>query len=283
MTTYRDKWWYSSTVIVCLSFLGFLVVPGILAIILLIIQSKKRSEFYNHLKEDELLNIPVREKDEKIANLNKELEHTTRELEEKSSILENKNELINKIIEETKNDTLTEKEEIISNAKKEADSINNSANEDLKIVLEKTQEQQNKLESMNNEYEMLLKEIKKYRTQARKYKSEVVGLKNFNERFPFTINFEEVENQIEQLEEELSDDSLIGTVMTLHLHSDNSKELRKLSTATNKEIKKVLSKFEDRYSTKSNKTIYNLMIIALQAEIQILLFQLKYNNLEDSK
>src|SRR5699024_8762401 len=68
----------------------------------------------------------------------------------------------------------------------------------------------------------------------------------------------------------------------LHLHSDNSKELRKLSRATNKEIQSVLSKYENRYTTKGNKTIYNLMIIGLQAEMQLLLFQLKYNKIDES-
>jgi hypothetical protein len=36
------------------------------------------------------------------------------------------------------------------------------------------------------------------------------------------------------------------------------------------------------YTTKGNKTIYNLMVIGLQAEIQILLLQLKYNKLDES-
>ncbi len=66
------------------------------------------------------------------------------------------------------------------------------------------------------------------------------------------------------------------------MHSDHSKELRKLSNATNKEIKSVLEKYEDRYTTKANKTIYNLMIVGLQAEMQLVLSQLRHNKLDES-
>src|SRR5699024_7948631 len=54
-------------------------------------------------------------------------------------------------------------------------------------------------------------------------------------------------------------------------------------TATKKEINNVLTKYESRYTTKSNQTIYNLMLIGLQAEMQLILFQLNYQKLAKNK
>src|SRR5699024_7735932 len=137
--------------------------------------------------------------------------------------------------------------------------------------VQKTAEYQKMVEQLTEEIDKLEKTLKRNENQARKYKSEITGLKNFHNRFPHSINMEYLENSMQQLKSELTEETLLGTVLRLHLHSDNSKELRKLSNATNREIKKVLEKYAERYTTKANKTIYNLMIIGLQAEIQILL------------
>ena len=47
-------------------------------------------------------------------------------------------------------------------------------------------------------------------------------------------------------------------------------------------IKKAFKEFEGRYTTKSNRAKYQLMIIALQAELQNVLFNLKYTNYDKS-
>ena len=120
-------------------------------------------------------------------------------------------------------------------------------------------------------------------SQARKFKSQLVGLKNFDKRFPHTINTDGINSIMDELGAELDEESLIGTIIRLHLHSDNSKELKKLSNATKKEIKSLLESYEKRYTTKANKTIYNLMIIGLQSEMQILLYKLTYEKLSDTR
>ncbi|MED0716104.1 GIY-YIG nuclease family protein [Aeribacillus composti] len=50
--------------------------------------------------------------------------------------------------------------------------------------------------------------------------------------------------------------------------------------ANNREIRKLLKAYESRYTTKANMTIYNLMIIGLQAELQNILYTLSYTNLD---
>lgn len=49
-----------------------------------------------------------------------------------------------------------------------------------------------------------------------------------------------------------------------------------------KEIKNVLNKYEERYTTKTNKTIYHLMIIALQSEMNLLLYNLRYEKMDQT-
>ncbi|WP_234028599.1 GIY-YIG nuclease family protein [Lentibacillus sp. Marseille-P4043] len=282
MSTYRDKWWYSTIIICILSLFSILIIPAILASILLTIQMKNRKNFYGSLKEDELLNMPIKDKEEKVVELNNKIDVANKEIEDKTILLNDKEKFIQGIKDETEASMKSERNTIIEKAKKEAEQVIKEANENLQSVVEKTTEYKNSIDDLSEEYDRLLKEVNRYKNQARKFKSEVIGLKKFNERFPHTVNFTDVENQIDKLNDELSEDALLGTVIRLHLHSDNSKELRKLSKATNKEIQNVLGRYEDRYTTKANKTIYNLMIIGLQAEMQLLLFQLKYNKLDES-
>lgn len=282
MSGYRDKWWYSTITISIIAIFAVYIVPAILAIILIVIQMKKRKEFYNLIKEDELLNMPIKEKNERLNKQLSELERIDREIEEKNLILDDKVGFIQDIKDKTEESLNKEREEIMENVNNEAEQLIENANASLQSVIEKTVEYTDDIERLTEEREKLIKEVNRYKNQTRKFKSEVTGLKNFDARFPHTINFTNLENQIEQLNKELTEDALLGTVIRLHLHSDHSKELRKLSRATEKEIRNVLSKYEDRYTTKANRTIYNLMIIGLQAEMQLLLFQLKYNKKDET-
>ena len=60
------------------------------------------------------------------------------------------------------------------------------------------------------------------------------------------------------------------------------KSLRKAYKENEKQISKLLDQYSSRYTTKANKSIYNLMVIALRAEIQNILYNLKYEKLEKS-
>lgn len=75
---------------------------------------------------------------------------------------------------------------------------------------------------------------------------------------------------------------LISPSVTLKLHSMDTKELRKAYRNNEKQINELLNQYETRYTTKSNKSIYDLMVIALRSELQNILYNLKYSKLEDS-
>lgn len=57
-------------------------------------------------------------------------------------------------------------------------------------------------------------------------------------------------------------------------------DLRKEYRQNEKNINEVLKKYESRYTTKANKAIYTLMVIALQAELQNILSNMKYDKLD---
>ena len=60
------------------------------------------------------------------------------------------------------------------------------------------------------------------------------------------------------------------------------KDLRKAYRENQKQISKLLDQYSSRYTTKANKSIYSLMVIALQAELQNILYNLKYEKLDKS-
>lgn len=58
------------------------------------------------------------------------------------------------------------------------------------------------------------------------------------------------------------------------------KELQKAYRENDKAINKVLDAYSVRYTTKSNQAIYQLMVIALRAELQNILYNLRYEKLD---
>ena len=75
---------------------------------------------------------------------------------------------------------------------------------------------------------------------------------------------------------------LLSPSVILKLHSMDVKGLRKAFRENEKQIDKLLTQYASRYTTKTNKSIYSLMVIALRAELQNILYNLKYDKLEKS-
>lgn len=72
---------------------------------------------------------------------------------------------------------------------------------------------------------------------------------------------------------------LCPTVM-LHLHSMDSKSLQQEFRRNDKQIQQTVEQFEARYTTKTIAAIYKLMAIAMRAELQNILYSLKYEKLD---
>ena len=70
--------------------------------------------------------------------------------------------------------------------------------------------------------------------------------------------------------------------ISLQFHSLDVKELRKAYKENEKQIDQLMELYKSRYTTKSNKSLYSLVVIALKAELQNVLYNLKYDKLEKS-
>ena len=77
-------------------------------------------------------------------------------------------------------------------------------------------------------------------------------------------------------------EEVLDTTVKLKLHLMDIRELKKAYRENDKVIKELLTTYKSRYTTKSNATIYKLMVIALEAELQNVLHNLAYSKLDKS-
>lgn len=132
----------------------------------------------------------------------------------------------------------------------------------------------NKQETLN----ILLEKIQKLQKQETTQTNKIKKLKELYKSMEYSLEkFSEYHTIVKKISEE--EFSIIPNVM-LKLHHMDVKSLNKLFKENQKQIESVLNQYEDRYTTKTNKTIYHLMVVALQAELQNVLYNLKYEKLE---
>ena len=77
-------------------------------------------------------------------------------------------------------------------------------------------------------------------------------------------------------------DDFVSPTVILDLQCLGMKDLRKRYRQNEKLIEETLQKYEGRYTTKANATIYKLMVIALRAELQNVLYSINYGKLDDA-
>lgn len=164
----------------------------------------------------------------------------------------------------------------------------------LNVDLEQKQEESNKTISENNELIAKLREeisaleeqetklSKQVKTQTRKidrskelYNSMVYSIDHF---LASDVEYKNCKLP----EKDYSDIELISPSVMLKLHCMDVKDLKKAYRENQKQIEKLLDQYSSRYTTKANKSIYSLMVIALQAELQNILCNLKYERLDHS-
>lgn len=79
---------------------------------------------------------------------------------------------------------------------------------------------------------------------------------------------------------DLDEMELYSPTIFLKLHCMDVKDLRRAYTENDKQISKLLEQYSSRYTTKANQAIYQLMVLALRAELQNILYNLKYEKLD---
>jgi|WetSurMetagenome_2_1015567.scaffolds.fasta_scaffold30469_2 hypothetical protein len=202
---------------------------------------------------------------EKISKLNKDI--TTKE----SSIRDleiNRENIYKEILDQAKKDALFQVKNEIDNKNLELQNVTNKLGEEQKsleeIIAENNSIQKSSLLFANKLKRMqtLFKSIQ-YSTQ--KYYE--------NEGFEKGVIEENSNSEVEEI---------LSTTVKLKLHLMDIRELRKLYNQNNKIILDLLKKYQERYTTKANATIYKLMVIALESELQNIMYNLNYSKLEKS-
>lgn len=270
---YKEKWFLRNW------FIGIMLLFGtqnpffnFIAFILVIF--KKRAAFkylannYQNIKKqsNELL-----ESAKKQANTI--LEQANLEGKRKIEALLSKNEQLNNQINHKEKLI----QEIIANANSQAnEKLNNINNEiDKKAFylseIDRLKDEINRLEKKQNNR---IKKIQKLDTIQ---KSINGCLKKY-----FEFSHEPYDRTITLPAELINDINTYAPSIILKLHNMDYKELNTAFKANEKIITELLEKYANRYTTKTNQAIYQLMVIALRSELQNVLYTLNYKKLDEA-
>lgn len=214
-----------------------------------------------------------------LLSIDKTLKEREAHLKSLEAKIEDKAELIRKTIVEAKESVKEEADTILLNAERKASQLREESENELNTLANKKEELSIEINQVEKDLNTRANELKKLEKTAIKFKNECVGIQQLIENFPDAVDYTKIEEEIAVLEEALGE-GVLKPIIELDLHHKDSKELRKDMTANNKEIKKLLTSYESRYTTKANKTIYHLMVIGLQAELQNILYTLSYTSLD---
>lgn len=248
--------WYLQTWFICLLFAFWMfVIPGIAGLILLIMQ---------------IVTNAKQAKDTSILESSLDIVS-----EEKQKFEEQVHILSNQLQELGTSDYFEVKEKILNMTKKCSDleqDFNQQSQENNNIISRLRDE----IALLEDRNEKLSKQIE---TQERKLQRSKELYKSVN--YCIT-NF--LDNGIaEKLSDsdELTYDEFAPSVI-LKLHCMDMKTLRKAYKDNDKTINHILETYAARYTTKANKAIYQLMVIALRAELQNIMYNLKYEKLDQA-
>jgi hypothetical protein len=170
--------------------------------------------------------------------------------------------------------------EIADKAKKEAlsqiSSQIDAKNTELRSIIDNIGENKNHLNNIIFEQNKSQKAVDLNANKLLKIQTLFKSLQYSVKRY-----FDEEEMPKAILDESLDEvDNFLSTTVKLKLNLMDIRELRKRYNQNNKVIKELLVKYQDRYTTKTNIAIYKLMVIALEAELQNILYNLRFAKLD---
>lgn len=90
----------------------------------------------------------------------------------------------------------------------------------------------------------------------------------------------DIPGQLNLTEEQVAQLNEIVPSVELPLRSNDIRDLRTLNRENSKRVDEILARYEKRYTTKSNRAIYQLMVLALRAELQNILHSIKFSQLD---
>lgn len=189
---------------------------------------------------------------------------------------------------------------IIGNAQTQAEELMRNAQSQADSLTRKSQQQLNYLTQQINYTNAEIEKKAFYIAEVDRIKAEIENLeKKFSGRQAkmdrLMSIYKSVDKSLKTYFKNLPrDDSYVlpleliieiqtlAPAVTLRLHNMEYQDLRKAFRANEKTIDETLARYEDRYTTKANRAIYQLMVLALRAELQNILYTLKYSKLKEA-
>ncbi|WP_347708983.1 GIY-YIG nuclease family protein [Clostridium botulinum] len=168
-------------------------------------------------------------------------------------------------------------------AKAVIDAATTEAEDILKSIDNKIQEKikyTDEVDKLTNQYENLVKKVDREKNKLSKIKSLYSAIEYTSNKYAETDIFNDNLSLVKltgSAKEYLDE---LSPTINLKLHNMDVKELRKAFKNNDKLITETLAKYEKRYTTKANLAVYRLMVIALRAEQQNMLYNLKFDKLE---
>lgn len=139
--------------------------------------------------------------------------------------------------------------------------------------------QKREIDSLTEQTDILSKKVssqdKRLRKEKELYKAMQYSLEQY-EQFQPDCAEAYIDTKV------LDEAEMLSPTVMASLHAMDSKTLRKAYRENEQQIEKVLQIYSARYTTKANKAIYSLMTIALRAELQNIIANLKYDKLDDA-
>lgn len=192
----------------------------------------------------------------------KKLRATENEIEQKKREGEK---IINDVMwqaEQNKRDAHRELERIQAKINKREFYLN-----EVERIKENISALEKKERSLTEKIDLLMRTRKAVNSAVKTYFQHTASASGFELKLP--------PNLIREVE------ALAPSVM-LNLHCMNYKDLRRAFKGNEKIIEETLKRYETRYTTKVNRAIYRLMVIALRAELQNILYTLTSSKLDDA-
>lgn len=185
-------------------------------------------------------------------------------------------------------------EEIVKQAKLQAQAIVEQANNQSTAIMNETNNSLFLLQQQIQEREQVRNTIPDLTEQANaleakiersKQKIKEVNLLCKNALTAIDSKFRNAlpRENIEVIENLVSDLEQILPSVTLDFHALEYPDLRKEYRQNEKLIKKLTDNYIARYTLKTYAAIYKLMVLALNAELQNIIYNLKFGSLEEAK
>lgn len=203
------------------------------------------------------------------------LEKQKAEIQECISVLnhdlENQQALYDKIVEEAKAAGVEQAQEVIKEEQERAE-------QKLQDILSQTETAQAACAQAREEEARATKSACKAIAKVEKAKGLIYAINHAQTDFLYNIS--EDTKAFEALAENVT--RFLKPTVTLELQCLTMRDLRKRYKENEKLIAETLEKYRRRYNTKANQTIYHLMVIALGAELQNVLYNIKFGKLDQA-